>query len=156
MRELLERIDSAEITSWQLYAEMEPFGEERADLRAGIIAALIANANRDPKKHREPFTPRDFMPCLTVASRRDESSADRLRKLAAAMGARPRPADSAERDDAGQHVHLAGEPVDVQKQSGDEQGGEDDGNEQEETLDCHVNPTSSKQSIPTTQEQSAP
>lgn len=40
---------------------MEPRGEERADLRAGIIASTIANANRDPKKTK-PFKPGDFMP----------------------------------------------------------------------------------------------
>jgi hypothetical protein len=42
------------------YARLEPFGEERADLRMAVLAALIANANRDPAKKREPFTPEDF------------------------------------------------------------------------------------------------
>ena len=40
---------------------MEPRGEERADLRAGIVASTIANANRDPKKGK-PFKAEDFMP----------------------------------------------------------------------------------------------
>lgn len=44
------------------YAELEPFGEERADLRSGIIASVLANVNRDAKKHPKPFTPQDFMP----------------------------------------------------------------------------------------------
>ncbi len=43
------------------YASLEPFGEERADLRSAIVASVIANANRDPDKH-EPFTFDDFMP----------------------------------------------------------------------------------------------
>lgn len=47
---------------WMAYAELEPFGEERADLRAGIVAHVIANANRDPKTKPEPFKPSDFMP----------------------------------------------------------------------------------------------
>lgn len=34
--------------------------EELAFLRAGIVASVIANVNRDPK--HEPFTPQDFMP----------------------------------------------------------------------------------------------
>lgn len=42
------------------YYKIEPFGEERADLRAGIIASVIANANRDSK--RKAFEPKDFMP----------------------------------------------------------------------------------------------
>ncbi len=44
------------------YYSLEPFGEERADLRAAQLACLIANANRDPQKKREPFTVDDFMP----------------------------------------------------------------------------------------------
>jgi hypothetical protein len=42
--------------------QVEPFGEERADLRAAIIAATVANTARDPKKHKKPFKPVDFMP----------------------------------------------------------------------------------------------
>lgn len=44
------------------YAGLEPFGEERADLRAGIVASTVANAARDPKTQRDPFTPQEFMP----------------------------------------------------------------------------------------------
>lgn len=44
-----------------VYAEIEPFGEWRADLRAGIIASTVANGNRDPKKQKKPFRPEDFM-----------------------------------------------------------------------------------------------
>lgn len=34
----------------------------RADQRAALVACLIANANRDVKKRRRPFTVEDFMP----------------------------------------------------------------------------------------------
>jgi hypothetical protein len=44
------------------YYEMEPFGEERADLRSGIVASTVANAHRDAKRRRKPFRPLDFMP----------------------------------------------------------------------------------------------
>ena len=44
------------------FAGIEPFGEERADVRAGIIASVIANVNRDAKKRSQPFAPSDFMP----------------------------------------------------------------------------------------------
>lgn len=54
-------MSSAQLAEWMAYAKLEPFGEERADLRAGIIASVIANVNRDPKKQR-PFKPEDFMP----------------------------------------------------------------------------------------------
>jgi hypothetical protein len=45
---------------WREYDRLEPFGEERGDLRAGIIASTIANANRGKKT--KPFKPADFMP----------------------------------------------------------------------------------------------
>ena len=41
---------------------LEPWGAEIEFWRAGMIAATIANANRDPKRQRRPFEPSDFMP----------------------------------------------------------------------------------------------
>jgi hypothetical protein len=41
---------------------LEPWGEERADLRSGIVASVIANVHRNPKKQRKPCQPVDFMP----------------------------------------------------------------------------------------------
>jgi hypothetical protein len=58
--EAKERISSNEFTDWMAYAELEPFGEERADLRAGIIASTIANVNRG--RHSRSYGARDFMP----------------------------------------------------------------------------------------------
>jgi hypothetical protein len=60
--ELEERIESHELTEWQIYEAIEPFGEQRADLRAGIIASTIANVNRG--KGQKAFTATDFMPYL--------------------------------------------------------------------------------------------
>lgn len=58
--ELLARVSSRELSEWMEYARMEPFGEERADLRAGIIASTTANLYR--KKGKKPLQPQDFMP----------------------------------------------------------------------------------------------
>lgn len=60
--ELLARVSSRELSEWMAYGQLEPFGDERADLRSAIVAAVVANANRDPKRRRRPFKPRDFMP----------------------------------------------------------------------------------------------
>ena len=62
MAELLSRVSSAELTEWMAFYQLEPWGSEIDDLRAGIVASTIANANRDPKKQRKPFTAQDFMP----------------------------------------------------------------------------------------------
>lgn len=67
MAELLSRISSRELSEWMAYYDLEPFGEERADLRAGIIASVTANANRDAKKGKA-YRPQDFMPDFEKAS----------------------------------------------------------------------------------------
>jgi hypothetical protein len=57
--ELLARISSAELTEWMAYDAIEPFGEERADLRAGIVAAVTANHSFAPPA--KPRQPADYM-----------------------------------------------------------------------------------------------
>ena len=44
------------------YATIEPFGPVRDDQRSGVIAAMIANVNRDTSEHPEPFTVEEFLP----------------------------------------------------------------------------------------------
>lgn len=36
--------------------------QQQRDLGFGIVASVIANVNRDPKKRRKEFEPKDFMP----------------------------------------------------------------------------------------------
>ena len=54
-----------------MYSSLEPWGEERADLRAGIISATLANVNRGDKNDKV-LTPLDFMPY--VAANRDNEA----------------------------------------------------------------------------------
>ncbi len=49
-----------ELDDWMAFAQIEPFGEARADLRMGILASVIANANR--AKGGKTFEPSDFIP----------------------------------------------------------------------------------------------
>lgn len=77
----MEAFDSRDVSEWMAYASIEPFGEERADMRAGIIASVIANVNRDPKRRSQPFTPQDFMPFIE----REDPSVDLSRQLKAAF-----------------------------------------------------------------------
>ena len=60
--ELGRRMSSRELTEWMAFFRLEPWGAEVEDWRTGLIAATIANANRDPKKRRKPYEPQDFMP----------------------------------------------------------------------------------------------
>lgn len=49
-----------QLVAWKEYADLEPFGDTRADLRMGILASLTANIHT--KKGARQFTPADFMP----------------------------------------------------------------------------------------------
>lgn len=56
---LREEMTSADFAMWEAYYAVEPWGEERADLRAGIIASTQANCHRTKGA---AFKPSDFMP----------------------------------------------------------------------------------------------
>lgn len=44
------------------YDQLEPFGERQAFLRSGIVAATVANSQRNPKQRAKAFQPLDFIP----------------------------------------------------------------------------------------------
>jgi len=62
VEEMLARMDSREIAEWQAFYNLDPFGERRADLRAGIIASTNYNMLR--RKGR-PKSVTDFIPDFT-------------------------------------------------------------------------------------------
>jgi hypothetical protein len=53
---------AAEISLYQVYYRMDPWGEERADLRNGMLLQQTANMHRDTKANPKPFEIYDFMP----------------------------------------------------------------------------------------------
>lgn len=76
-------MSSAEFVEWQAYHQIEPFGEERADLRAGIVAATVANRGRSKKD--KVFKPKDFMPRFDQP--RGPMTAEQMLKTAEAWNA---------------------------------------------------------------------
>jgi hypothetical protein len=58
--ELLQRMSHTEFCYWAALHGISPMGDVRADLRAGIIAAKVHNANISKKK--DALNPTDFMP----------------------------------------------------------------------------------------------
>lgn len=74
--ELQERISSHDFAEYWVHFQLDPWGLEREDLRAGIVASTIANANRDPKKRRRPWTPDQFMPHVAEPEGRDDEEPD--------------------------------------------------------------------------------
>lgn len=63
----------SQYVGWQEYYGREPFGEQRADLRAGIVASVIANVNRDSSSKPEPYHADDFIPKFGDDAREAES-----------------------------------------------------------------------------------
>lgn len=49
--DMMERMSMEEFLGWMAYSELEPFGDEREDLRAGVLWSLLATVNSDTKKH---------------------------------------------------------------------------------------------------------
>ena len=79
VRELLSTVDSRELSEWWAFYQFEPWGCEIDDFRAGLVAATTANTNRDPKKHKQPFRPSDFMPQRDKPSAPTQTSEDHER-----------------------------------------------------------------------------
>lgn len=65
----LELMPVAEYRSWTMFYEEEPWGDVRADLRSGIVAALIAKTMGGRKNAR----PIDFMPVVQSQRKADAS-----------------------------------------------------------------------------------
>ena len=83
--ELLDTLDAAELHDWMAVYSSDPWGEDRADLRAGIIAATIAWGNG-----AKGAKPADFMPSFGEPPEPEVKSDEQLlamaKKLNAMMG----------------------------------------------------------------------
>lgn len=62
VRDFLASHTSADIAELEAYDRLDPFGETRADYRACLVAAVIANANPFRKKNAKAVNPMDLMP----------------------------------------------------------------------------------------------
>jgi hypothetical protein len=82
---MLAEMTSLQFAEWMAYSRLEPWGEEREDLRAGIVASTIANVNL--RKGKKPFKPQDFMPSFEPVSE-EEQAARLLAKMRMALGGR--------------------------------------------------------------------
>lgn len=61
VEELLDTISHEELLKWGEFFGREQFSEWRADFRAAQAACILANANRDTKKHPKAFEITEFM-----------------------------------------------------------------------------------------------
>ena len=61
VRQLLQEIDSAELTEWHAFYRLEPFGSLIEDERHGVAVATLANINRNTKVREAPYKAMDFI-----------------------------------------------------------------------------------------------
>ena len=74
------------------FARIEPFGEQRADLRMAIQAALLANIHRDKKKRHDPYKAAEFMPFPEDEQERTVQSMIQRLRAAEPKAPQPKPA----------------------------------------------------------------
>lgn len=82
---MLGEMTSLQFAEWLAYSRLEPWGEERDDLRTGIVASTVANVNR--RKDQKAYKPSDFMPSFEQESDA-EKAARLLAKARKALGGR--------------------------------------------------------------------
>ena len=85
---MLKKMRPSELGLWAALWSIDPWGEQRADLRSAITSYVVAETRRDPKKKSSPFKPRDFMPYATQEGR--AQSRDLFNRLKAALKAKPK------------------------------------------------------------------
>ena len=76
----MARCNSRQFTEWQAEYELDPWGDERADLRCGIIACTIANVNRG--KGQRSLKPGDFMPEFDKPIKERQTQAEMIAVMA--------------------------------------------------------------------------
>jgi hypothetical protein len=62
VRELRETLSYREFVEWCQFYEIEPWGDHRADLRAGVIAATLQNVYYQAVGAEQTARPLDYMP----------------------------------------------------------------------------------------------
>jgi hypothetical protein len=60
--ELGQRMSSHELSEWKAFYIIEPFGEERADIRQALTTQGIYNVHQAQRKHPKWHKVEEFMP----------------------------------------------------------------------------------------------
>jgi hypothetical protein len=86
--ELLDSISSRELSEWQVYYDMQPWGDVRADHRHGILCAQLTTVGTQGRAKPRPA---DYIPDYLPAPRRPRRSPEELKaafRAHAAAGSR--------------------------------------------------------------------
>jgi hypothetical protein len=58
---MMRRMPAPLIAEWAAFDALEPFGEERADLRTSALLQTMVNLQRNQKRYPRPFPLEDFI-----------------------------------------------------------------------------------------------
>ncbi len=87
---MLERVGADELAEWQATYRMEPWGEQRTDWGAALIAWMVYQANRGKNAPDRPLT--DFLPKFGDEEEQERPTAEQIRSrlmgVTAMMGGR--------------------------------------------------------------------
>lgn len=93
---MLAAVSSRELSEWQAYERLTgPLGPGRHDQLIAMLAAVVANTARDPKKRPRPFDGRDFL--LWDDAERPEQTMEEQMELFRALAEASRRAEEAGR-----------------------------------------------------------
>jgi len=100
--ELQGRVSSRRFAEYWAFHQREPIGPDREDLRMAIVASVVANVNRNPKKRPKPYVPADFMASAYMDlvepddgdALTEEEQATKVDELMAGIGADDEPESS--------------------------------------------------------------
>lgn len=81
---MLRAMSARQFEEWAAFYYQEPWGDFRADLRAGIVASTIANIHRKPRA--PAFTPVDFMPYAERPPIADDEIERKIEKFMSGYG----------------------------------------------------------------------
>lgn len=75
---LLREMSNITLGYWMALYRIDPWGEERGDFRAGIIASAVANwAGKTMREGAKPVTPADYMPYQRAETRQRDADVAR-------------------------------------------------------------------------------
>jgi hypothetical protein len=81
---LLECLTSKQLSDWEVFYAIEPFGEEADYYRTGLLCANLINIKL--KKDAKHLTPHDFMPSLYEGERSlKKQTVDDMQQLLSSM-----------------------------------------------------------------------
>ena len=70
-----KEVSPTEFKYWLAYNTLEPFGDERSDLQAALIASTIANSVRDDKLRPQQYEIADFLLDFSREPKKPQTSA---------------------------------------------------------------------------------